>query len=128
MVDGVKAPKGSRRGQMLLMRDDGTQVTASWKPVAFGFDLPQLVVAGREYRLVEPLKWHQWVWSALPLVLVFIGGMMGTIVGLIALSINAGLFRSKWNPVFQYVVSGAVSVVAVILYLIAASALVSSVN
>ncbi len=128
MVDGVRAPKGSRRGEMLLTRGDGRHSVAVWKPVALGFDVPQLVVDGQTVRLVEPLRWHQWVWSALPIVLIFVGGAMGAVFGLIALSFNAGLFRSNLNPAMKYVATGAVSAAAVALYLIGAMLLNSMIG
>ncbi len=116
LVRGEKVPRGKNRGEMLLKRNDGREVVAVWKPQALGFDVPLLVVEGREIRLVEPLKWYQWVWSALPVALAAEGGMLGAIIGLIALSLNAGLFRSNRSEVMKYVVTGAVSAAAVILY------------
>jgi hypothetical protein len=125
LVKGEKTPRGKNRGEMLLKRNDGRQVVAVWKPQALGFDVPLLVVEGREIRLVEPLKWYQWVWSGLAVVLVSFGGMLGAIIGLIALSFNAGLFRSNRSPAMKYVITGAVSAAAIILYLIAAEAMTS---
>ncbi|MHC1782347.1 MAG: hypothetical protein AB9891_06220 [Anaerolineaceae bacterium] len=123
LVNGKKAPKGSNRGDMLLKRDDGRQVVATWKPQALGFDVPNLVVDGQIIQLVEPLKWYQWLWSGLAVALVAVGGMLGAIIGLIALSFNAGLFRSNRSPVMKYVITGVVSTSAVIAYLIAAGAI-----
>ena len=77
LVNGHPAPKGSKRGEMLLRCNDGTQVIARWKPQCMGFDVPQLVVRDKVIRLVEPLKWYQWLWSGLPIVLVFVGGAVG---------------------------------------------------
>jgi hypothetical protein len=128
MVNGKQAPKGSNRGDMLLKRNDGRQVTAVWKPQALGFDVPKLVVDGQTIQLVEPLKWYQWLWSGLAVALVAIGGMLGAVIGLIALSFNAGLFRSDRSPVMKYVITGAVSAAAVILYLIAAEAMNSLIS
>lgn len=125
LVNGQKAPNGKNRGEMLLKRNDGRQVVAVWKPQVLGFDVPLLVVEGRAIRLVEPLKWYQWVWSALPVALAAEGGMLGAIIGLIALSFNAGLFRSKRSEVMKYVVTGAVSAAAVILYALGVETLTS---
>lgn len=122
LVDGEPAPKGNKRGEMVLQRNDGRQVVANWKPQALGFDVPQLVVDGKTVNLVEPLKWYQWVWGGWPVLLVFFGGALGAVAGIVGFSINARVFRTDMNDVLKYVVTGAVSVLAVAAYFIAALA------
>jgi hypothetical protein len=120
LVNGESAPKGKRRGEMLLQRNDGKQVIASWKPQFLGWDVPQLVVDGKVVILVEPLKWYQWVWGGWPVFLLFVGGALGAIAGIIAVTINAKVFRAEMSTVLKYVVSGVVSVLAVVAYFVAA--------
>lgn len=73
LVNGQPAPKG-KRNQMVLRRNDGKEVIATWKSQVLGFDVPQLVVDGTAIPLVEPLRWYEWVWSGLPILLVLTGG------------------------------------------------------
>lgn len=120
LVNGQPAPKGQKRGEMVLQRNDGRQVVASWKPQALGFDVPQLVVDGKAVNLVEPLKWYQWVWGGWPVLLLFFGGALGAIAGVLGFSINAKIFRTEMSEVLKYVVTGAVSVLAVVAYFIVA--------
>jgi len=120
LVNGQPAPKGNKRGEMLLQRNDGRQVIATWKPQLLGLDVPQLIVDGKQVNLVEPLKWYQWVWGGLPILLVFIGGALGAIAGLVGFSINAKVFRMELNDFLKYAVAGIVSVLAVVFYFIAA--------
>jgi hypothetical protein len=117
-INDLPPKKGMKRGEMCLSRDDGRQVVATWKPQLMGLDLPQLVVDGRTVNLATPLKWYQWVWSALPILLVFLGGLLGGITGVIAFSINTVIFRSRSNEILKYVITGVISIVAAILYLI----------
>lgn len=116
-INGEPAPKGDRRNEMRLQRNDLRQVTATWKPVLMGFDVPQLLVDGKVTSLVEPLKWVQWVWGGLPVLLVFAGGLLGAFIGLIAFSINAKIFRSGLGDVLKYIISGMLSFAAVMTYL-----------
>jgi hypothetical protein len=118
LVNGEPAPKGDKRNEMLLQRNDARQVTATWKPQLLGLDVPQLMVDGKVVSLVEPLKWYQWAWGGLPLLLVFVGGMLGALAGLIAFSINAKVFRTEFNDVLKYVLAGMVSFIAVLTYLV----------
>lgn len=120
LVNGEPAQKGSKRGEMVLQRNDGKQVTAAWKPQSMGLDVSQLIVDGKAINLVEPLKWYQWVWGGWPVILVFTGGALGAIAGMIGFSINAKVFRTGMSDFLKYVVSGVVSVLAVAAYFIAA--------
>lgn len=128
LVNGDPAPKGEKRGTMTLTRNDGRPVTASWKPQFMGLDVPQLVVDGKTINVAEPLKWYQWGWSALPILLVFMGGFLGALAGFIGFSINANIFRTKMNPVLKYVVTGAVSLVAGMVYFVLGSILYVLIN
>jgi hypothetical protein len=120
LVNGESAPKGNKRGEMVLQRNDGKRVTATWKPQVLGLDVPQLLVDGKAVNLVEPLKWYQWIWGGWPVVLLFVGGALGAIAGLVGFSINAKIFRTEMSEVLKYVVSGAVSVLAVLAYFVVA--------
>lgn len=128
LVNGQPAPKGAKRGEMLLQRNDGRQVVAIWKQQMMGFDIPQLVVDGKPVKLVEPLQWYQWLWGGWPVVLVFVGGALGAIAGVLAFTINARLFRTEMNPVLKYVVTAVVSGGAVLAYFIVALLLALAIN
>jgi hypothetical protein len=118
LVNGKPAGKGPKRGQMLLRKNDGTEVIANWQPAMMGFDVPKLVVGGKVIEIVKPLKWYEMVWSALPILLVFAGGLLGGITGFIGFSANTKVFRSKMNPVVKFMLTAGISVAAVIAYLI----------
>lgn len=120
LVNGHPAPKGSKRGEMLLQSNDGTQVVAKWKPRLLGLDIPQLVVDDKVISLAEPLKWYQLIWSGLPVVLLFGGGLLGVIPGIMGFAINVRVFRTEMNEILKYVVSGAVSILAFVVYFVAA--------
>jgi hypothetical protein len=128
LVNNQPAPKGSKRGEMLLQRNDGRQVIAKWKPRFLGLDVPQLIVDDKVIDIVEPLKWYQWVWIGLPIVLVFIGGALGALIGSIGAIINAKVFRTDINSVLKYIITGSVSIMAVVLYFIVAILLVVLIN
>lgn len=121
LVNGEPAPRGSRRGEMLLRRNDGTPVTARWKPQVLGLDVPQLVVEGKTVRLVEPLRWYQLLWGGWPILLIFLGGALGALAGFIGFLINTRLFRAPLNGFLKYLVTGLVSVLSVIAYLVMAA-------
>ncbi len=126
LVNGQSAPKGPKRGQMLLRRNDGAEAIATLKPRFMGLDVPQLSVDGKTISVVEPLKWYVWVWSALPILLVFIGGALGAITGIIAFAINTQVFRSSRTTAVKFIVTAIVSLLAAVVY-VASAVLLSSV-
>lgn len=107
LVNGKSAPKGAKRGEMLLRRNDGREVIAKFQS-AF-LDVPKLQVDGQTIQVVEPLKWYEWAWNGIPLLIVFLGGMMPFLIGFAAFSINATLFRSQKNTLAKYGLTALVS-------------------
>jgi hypothetical protein len=120
LVNGEPAPKGEKRGEFVLQRNDGKQAVATWKPQALGFDGPQLVIDGDPVQYVEPLKWYQWVWGGIPVLLIFVGGFLGAIFGLLAFMLNAKVFRADMSGVMKYVITAGISFLAVVGYLVIA--------
>jgi hypothetical protein len=120
LINGEPAAKGIKRGEMIIQRNDGKQVTASWKGQALGLDIPQLVVDGKVIDLVEPLKWYQWVWGGWPIILLFAGGALGALAGMLSVVINTRVFRMEMNDILKYILSGIVAVLAVVAYFVAA--------
>ncbi len=120
LVNGAPATKGKKRGEMILQRNDGTQITAKWKPQVLGLDVPQLEAGGRTIKLVEPLKWYQLAWGGWPILLLFIGGALGAIAGFVGFLINTKVFRVPMSGLLKYVVTGLVSLLSIIAYFVMA--------
>jgi hypothetical protein len=126
LVNGQPAPKGAKRGEMLLRANDGREVIAKFKQQFM--DVPQLDIGGQTIKVVEPLKWYQWVWGGLPILLAFMGGAIGAVIGLLASGLNLSLFRSQFSPIVKYALVGLVSVAAVIVYIVLAGLFLSALN
>ena len=102
---------------MLMRRDDGAEVLASWKPMALGFDAPQLLIEGKTIPLVRPLQWYKYTWCGLAIFLLFVGGAIGGLLGGLAFTLNVQVFRMELNPFLKFLFSAAISMLAVLLYL-----------
>ena len=116
-IDGQPAPKGPKRNRYLITRDDGIQVMLQLKQV-FIDPVPQVLLDGEVIQLVEPLSVFQWIWSALPIILIFFGGAIGGGIGGAAFWINTRIFRSEMSITEQYILVGLLSAIAVTVYLI----------
>ena len=112
LIDGRPAPQPAR-GEYLLRRNDGLDVKATVLPSRFADPVPTVVIDGEPIRVAEPLRWYDWLWMGLPVLLVLIGGGFGLVVGLLAVIPSAQVMRTQSSLVGRYGLSGLVSVAAV---------------
>jgi hypothetical protein len=118
LVNGEPAPKGSGRGQMVLKRNDGQELVAAFRPMFL--DVPRLSVGDKVINLVQPLKWYEWAWNALPLLLILGGGLIPYVLGFAALAINLNIFRSQQGTLAKYGLTALVSIAAGAIFFIIA--------
>lgn len=121
LFDGQPAPKGRKGGQFVLRRNDGTEIIAQVRSTMLGFDpAPQLLVDNKKIHVAEPIKWYQWLWSAIPILLLFVGGGLGALCGATALGINARIFRTQRNDFAKYLMTAIVTVASGVVFFLLA--------
>lgn len=107
----------SRLGKFTLQRNDGTVVEARLRSNYID-TFPQLIVDKTVYSAVKPLAWYELVWSALPILILFIGGALGAVCGLVAAYFNSRVFRMNMQSIYKYLLTGLISVGAFVVYFI----------
>lgn len=117
LVNGHAPEKGPRRNQYQLYRNDGKPVTLELRN-AFADSIPKVLLDGKAIKVVEPLKWYQWLWSGLPLLMLVQGGALGGLCGAVALYTNARMFREDLRGWMKYLVTGLISVLSFLAYLL----------
>jgi len=122
LLDGQPAPKGPKRGQFSLRCNDGSHVIAQLKSVNLVDPYPQVMIDGQKVVVGEAVKWYQWLWAGLPLVLIIIGGLLGGLFGGLGAFLNGRLLYSKMNSFRRYALSGLVSLLAVAVFFVVALA------
>ena len=128
LLNGQPVPKGAKRGEFMVKRDDGTEVTAKFKPI-FLDPVPQIIINDSQtVKVVEPLQWYQWLWAGLPIALIFVGGVLGGLFGFIATTLSIRIFRSEMSSGLQYLAVGGISVLAVVSYLVVAILVTGLIN
>lgn len=127
LVDGQPAPKGPRRAQFLVRGTDGRDSVLELKTSVLD-PVPQVLWAGQTIKLEEALKWYQWLWSGVPLLLVFLGGAIGGLVGAVAVTLNVRILRSDMSGILRYTATAFVSVAAYGMYLAIASTFISAIH
>lgn len=112
-VNGQEVQRDSS-GNMVLQADNGETVVARWKTP--WFDAPYLVVGNKTVWITPPMKWYQRLWCSLPLILLFIGGIVGGIIGLLAFFANMRVFWMTSGRA-RYVYTGLIFIFAIVIYL-----------
>jgi len=92
LCDGRPA---TRSGRAFTVNDNqGAPVAFQLKGSIFD-PIPAVQAGDRLIRFAPPLTWYEYVWIALPLALVVLGGALGGACGAAAAVINARLLRSS---------------------------------
>jgi hypothetical protein len=113
LIDGQPAPSGQKRGEFILHRKDGSKGIAQLSSAYMGFDsVPRLTIDGQAIQIMPPLDRFEWVWSGIPLILVFFGGLLGTLCGILAFAFNVRIFRSQRSSVRKLLLSALISLVS----------------
>lgn len=110
-------PVEGKRGTYTLRDLHGKEVTIKIK-ANFLDPIPKVEIDGEAFPLARPLVWYEYVWMGLPIILVFVGGGLGALVGVSATYSSARIFRSERTPFNKYLVSALISLAAVIVFFI----------
>lgn len=105
------------KGVYLARADDGSDVSIRLG-AAFGDPVPTLRVGDEVVQLAKPLKWFEYAWAALPMLLLFVGGALGGLAGALGSYCNFRIFRSDRGGITKYALSGATSAIAVVLFFV----------
>jgi hypothetical protein len=108
-----------RKGLYPVVSDSGTEMLVKMKYNLVD-PIPSLSIDDQPVRLAEPLQWYEYGWSGLPLLLMFIGGALGGLVGGYATVVNGRIFRSDRGLTAKYGLAGAVTVSAVVIFFVLA--------
>jgi len=82
--------------------------------------IPKITMDGIEIIVAKKLKWYEYVWSCLPLIMVF-GGGLGALIGLIASFSNVNVLRKDKPTPYRYGISGAITVLAFVVFSVLAT-------
>jgi len=90
--------------------------------------IPKVFINDHQIHVAKAIKWYEYIWTGLPILMVFQGGLLGALFGLISLRINLNIFRSDKNTLVKYLLTLVVSVIFVLIFLIIAAVLNTLIN
>lgn len=120
VVDGAEVT--ATKGKFSVHDDQGRPKELKLK-ASFLDPVPKVILDGTTIALVSPLKWYEYAWMALPVVLVFSGGALGALFGMTAAYSSTRIFRSDRGVIAKYLLSGVASLGAVAAFFAGAIAL-----
>jgi hypothetical protein len=119
LVNGSLAEK--HKGRFTVVSDSGQETVIELK-YNFLDPVPKVKVAGETLELVPSLRWFEYAWIGIPLLLVLIGGAIGGFVGAIGAAANGRVFRGAYSTPAKYGLSALIALGALITYVILAIA------
>ncbi|HVG38335.1 MAG TPA: hypothetical protein VM870_03545, partial [Pyrinomonadaceae bacterium] len=111
-----------QKGGYLLRDNAGREVVTKLKATPFD-PIPRVQLGDEGVRLVEPLRWYEYIWMCLPIGLLFVGGAIGGGLGAGAAYGNALIFRSGYSKGAKYLLTGLVTIGAVVAFVVIATIL-----
>ena len=124
-INGQRAKKGLKRGQMLLKNDAEQDVIAQFQYKNLWADVPHLKVGQKSIELAKPLTWKEWIFVGAPIILLFLGGALGAIMAMFGLYLNGKFFRSELNVTLKYLLSVLVTLLLVLAYFILSAIIIT---
>ena len=117
LLDGAILKK--QGGRYRVKRNSGEELALKLEH-NFLDPIPKVRVGDEVITLVRPLTWYEYLWLCVPILLVFAGGGLGALVGILATYTSARIFRSDRSTRAKYGLTALVSVAALAIFLILA--------
>jgi hypothetical protein len=102
IIDGAEA-KGRR--QRSTVRDNSGKEVIIRLRTNHVDPIPKVEIGAKVIELARRLRWYEYVWMGLPILLAFEGGALGALVGLPAVQSSARVFRSERSGLSKYALS-----------------------
>ena len=82
---------------------------------------PKIKIGDEIVELASPLKWYEYVWIGIPIVLVFSGGAIGGLVGVVAAIASGKIFRGNNGSAAKYGLSALITLGSFIAFVVLAT-------
>lgn len=99
----------------LIPRGDGSLALAYAKKRYIDL-VPVIEVDGELNHIFNTLKWYNFLVAVFPLVLIFVGGVLGGIIGLLATLKNLSVFYQDGNVILKYLEVAITTIISSLIY------------
>jgi hypothetical protein len=113
LLNGVIVKR--QKGRYPVVSDSGAQTLIQMRYNLID-PVPAFKIGEDSIKLVEPFHWYEYVWSGLPILLVYAGGALGGLLGGVATMANGRIFRSDRGSIAKYGLAGLITVSAALVF------------
>ncbi|WP_270087106.1 hypothetical protein [Sphingobacterium sp. SYP-B4668] len=118
--DGVELERSSESGKPFLVPTESGEVHKMYPKPSLGQLTPPLEIDGIKYSTAEKLHWYQYALSALPMLLILLGGGLGGGIGALGTIINLNTFSTDEPATMKYLKVIGISILSYVLYALVA--------
>jgi hypothetical protein len=120
LLDGVVVKK--QKGGFPVVSDSGQPVMIQMRYNLLD-PIPTIKVGDAAIELAKPLRWFEYVWIGLPMLLMFAGGALGGFVGGGSTIVNGRIFRSERSTAAKYALAAVTTVAGAAVFFVIAVAI-----
>jgi hypothetical protein len=104
-----------KSGRYPVVSDSGQEVLIQMKYNLLD-PIPTLKIGDAPIELAKPLRWFEYVWIGVPMLLVIAGGAVGGFVGAGSTIVNGRIFRSDRSVVSKYALASVTAVTSAVVF------------
>ena len=104
------------KGRYTVINDAGEEMEIQLKSNVID-PVPVLKMGDETVRLARALRWYEYLWIGVPIILLFIGGGLGAGIGIVSAFSSSRIFRSDRSTPSKYLLTGLISVCAFITFI-----------
>jgi hypothetical protein len=126
-MDGKLLKQSTEKGLPFLIPTKNG-ITKGYPKSSFPDFAPSIVINDQKHLVASKLEWYQFTLATLPVLLVFLGGAMGGVLGIAATIFNFQAFRSESNRNTQYAKVIVTNIAAYLIFLVIANVVMKQLN
>ena len=115
-------------GRPFLIPNGTNDLVKAFPKPSFPDFIPTLEINGVKNLIADKLKWYQYVLGGLPILLIFVGGLVGGVLGALAAITNFNIFRQVGTETSKYLKVIGITTAAFILYFVLVTLITELIN
>ena len=116
--NGILVEQSKEKGKPFLLKTNNNEIVRAFPKVNFpDISTYLLSIKDHKYPMAEKLKWYEYIFGGLPILIIFGGGIIGGMIGGAATVINYTFFRGEDTTVNKYLKVLGVNVLCIILFM-----------
>jgi hypothetical protein len=108
-------PVKRKGGRYPVVSDSGQEVLIQMRYNLLD-PIPALKIGDAPFELAKPLRWFEYAWIGVPMLLVFAGGALGGFVGAGSTIVNGRIFRSDRSAVSKYALAAVTTITSAVVF------------